>query len=354
MQASTRKWVFLLLAIAVLGFVAFQLSRLIHSGQFSGTKLLLAFRGTSPFLIGLSLVAIYVCYAIRSLRWQVLQRNLGPSRFWPIYGMTLAGFAAILVLGRPGEPVRPLLLARKEKLPVADLFGVYLLERLFDFASTLVIAALGLLLINARQGATEETGKFVPAFQTAGAFLGIIVVGAIGALVYLRLHGSEALDRRLAAWKAADNWKASVARIVLGLVRGVQTIRSWGDFWLATLYSTAHWFLVLMVYVWVSHAFGNSLATIGLGDAMLVMAFTLVGSVVQFPGVGGGSQLASFVAYTAIFGVEKEPAAAVSIVLWLITFAAVGLVGVPLLVHQGFSLGQLKEMAQHEKQEQQR
>jgi len=39
-------------------------------------------------------------------------------------------------------------------------------------------------------------------------------------------------------------------------------------------------------------------------------------------GRGRGSQVASFLAYTAIFGVESEPAAAASIVLWLVTFAA--------------------------------
>src|SRR5260370_21139548 len=79
---------------------------------------------------------------------------------------------------------------------------------------------------------------------------------------------------------------------------------------------------------------------------MLVMAFTIVGSAVQLPGVGGGSQVASFLAYTAVFGVEKEAAAAASIVLWLITFAACSLAGVPLLIHEGLSLGKLKEMAE--------
>jgi len=83
---------------------------------------------------------------------------------------------------------------------------------------------------------------------------------------------------------------------------------------------------------------------------MLVMAFTLVGSAVQLPGVGGGSQVACFLAYTTIFGVEKEPAAAAAIVLWLITFAMCSLAGVPLLIHEGFSLGKLREMAEHEKE----
>src|SRR5205807_4082442 len=131
---------------------------------------------------------------------------------------------------------------------------------------------------------------------------------------------------------------------------GVQTIGNWSDLALSVFYSALHWFVVLLVYLWVSRAFGGTLAAIDMGDAMLVLAFTLVGSAVQLPGVGGGSQVAAFLAYTAVFGVEKEAAAAASIVLWLITFAACSLAGVPLLVHEGLSLGKLRELAEHEKE----
>jgi hypothetical protein len=70
----------------------------------------------------------------------------------------------------------------------------------------------------------------------------------------------------------------------------------------------------------------------------------------QLPGVGGGSQAVSTIAYTKIFLVKTEAALAASIVLWLITFAACSLVGVPLLIHEGLSLGKLKELAEHEKE----
>jgi hypothetical protein len=83
---------------------------------------------------------------------------------------------------------------------------------------------------------------------------------------------------------------------------------------------------------------------------MLVMSFTLVGSVAQLPAVGGGSQLASILVYTRVFGVEREPETAAAIVLYLITFAACSLVGAPLLAHEGLSLGKLREMAEHEKE----
>jgi len=349
MHKSTRKWLLLLLAAALLGVVVFQARRFSGTGEFSGAKLLAAVRGADPLLLAVSLIGIYVCYALRALRWHVLQRNLGLSHLWTIYQLTLAGFAAIFLLGRPGEPIRPLLLARKERLPVAGLFGIYLLERILDAASTLVVAALGLILIQARH--SETTGKFATAFRTAGTVLGLGLLISIAILVYLRLHGTALLERRVATWHASGSWKTRTGRVVLGLVRGVQTIRSWRDLAMALFFSAAHWVLVLVIYLWISHAFGGSLGSLNLGDAMLVMAFALVGSVVQLPGVGGGSQVGSFVAYTAIFGVEKEPAAAASIVLWLITFAGVSLIGAPILIHQGFSLGQLKEMAEHEKEE---
>jgi hypothetical protein len=82
--------------------------------------------------------------------------------------------------------------------------------------------------------------------------------------------------------------------------------------------------------------------------AMLLLSVTLVGSVLQLPGVGGGAQIASFVALTKIFGVEQEPAAAISVVLWIITFAGSTLGGIPLLIHEGLSMGELRQLARAE------
>jgi uncharacterized protein (TIRG00374 family) len=345
MRSSSKKLAYVILALLVIGFVIYRSSGLLHSGDFFA-NLLKAVRRANPALLALSTVAIYACYAIRALRWQVLQRNLGPSRFWQIYSMTLAGFAAVLALGRPGEPIRVLLLARKEKLPAADLLGIYLVERILDTASTLVVAALALLLIKSGIESKETAGKFVPAFQAAGALLGVGVLGAIAFLIFLRVRGTALLERRLAPWLGVHNWKARVARILMGFARGVQTIRTWGDLALAAIYSALHWILVLFVYLWVIRAFGGSVADFSIGDAMLVMAFSLVGSIVQLPGIGGGSQLASILVFTKLFGIEPDLATAIAIVIWLISFAAVAVFGLPILLHQGLSLAKLKEMAE--------
>src|SRR5882762_476776 len=146
MHASSRKLLVAIVGLGVLGFVAYRARGLFHFGDFSGAKLLHVLRDANLFLLALSIVAIYSCYALRALRWKVFQQNLGPSHFWNIYKITLAGFSAVFLLGRAGEPVRPVLMARKEKLPVSSIFGIYALERLFDAASTAVIAGIGLFL----------------------------------------------------------------------------------------------------------------------------------------------------------------------------------------------------------------
>jgi uncharacterized protein (TIRG00374 family) len=348
MRASSRKLLLALVGLAVLGFIIYRSTGLISLADFSGAKLLQAVRAANLWLLALSLIGIYGCYALRALRWEVFQKNLGESNFWTIYELTLAGFSAVFLLGRAGEPVRPLLLARKERLPVADMFGLYVLERLFDTAATAVIAGLGLLLFESHGHQAGTASMLQTAARTTGSVLVIGVTGAIAVLVYLRLHGTALLERRLEAWRAAHGWRAAIAGVVLGFVRGVQTIRTWRELALAVVYSMVHWFGVLVIYVLVSHSFGGRLATIGLGDGLLVLAFTMVGSAVQLPGVGGGSQVACFLAYTTIFGVEKEPAAAAAIVVWLITFAGSCLAGVPLLIHEGMSLGELRRLAKRE------
>ena len=128
-------------------------------------------------------------------------------------------------------------------------------------------------------------------------------------------------------------------------------MKSAGDLILAVLYSAIHWGMVLVVYYLVAQSFGGRLAELNLGDTMLVLAFTLVGSAVQLPAVGGGSQAMAIFAYWKVFEVQKETATAAAVVLWLVTFAGCSIAGIPLLIREGVSLGKLRELAEQEKEE---
>jgi hypothetical protein len=70
----------------------------------------------------------------------------------------------------------------------------------------------------------------------------------------------------------------------------------------------------------------------------------MIGSMVQLPGVGGGSQLATISALDHIFHiVPKELAVSCGIMLWLVTFFAIVPVGLLLSHHERLSLRKLSE-----------
>jgi hypothetical protein len=254
------------------------------------------------------------------------------------------------ILSRVGEPIRPLLLARKAKHPVADIFGIWALERLIDTASFAIILAIGLISYRQRAG-TGEMSATIAAAKVGGRVLGGAVVAVIVVLAYLRLHGTALLESRMRLWAESQGWRVKAANIVLGFVRGVQTIKSWSDLVATVFYSTLHWALVLVVYVLVCKSFGGALGQLGFSDCTMLLGLTLVGSIIQLPAVGGGFQTAAFVVLTKLFGILPEPATAAALLLWLVAFVACSIVGVPVLIREGVSLGHLRELAEHEKEE---
>jgi uncharacterized protein (TIRG00374 family) len=350
MALKSRKALFAVLGILAAGYLFYHFRSSLHLSQFSGAKLWDAVRRANLGYLSLSVVGIYGCYALRALRWQKFQAHLGPAKFSNIYRMTLAGFSALFILGRAAEPVRPLLISRKDKIPLSDIFGIYALERILDAASTAVLAAVGLLIFESSGHLDAQgTGQaFEKGARTAGTLCALIAIVAVCGLIYMRLHGSALLERRMQGWLVQHGWRAGVARNLLGFVRGVQTVRSWGDVAAAIVYSAAHWLLVVCVYLLVLHSFGGKLADLNFSDGVLILVFSLVGSAVQLPGVGGGAQALSIVALTKLYGVEQEPAVAAAMMLWLVTFASCSFAGAPLLIREGWSFGELKRMREHE------
>jgi uncharacterized protein (TIRG00374 family) len=350
MRVTLRRMFIALIILAALIALAYQSRHKIHLTDFTWKKFIESVGQANIWLLLLSFVAIYGCYAIRAVRWQRFCRYLGPATFMNTFSGTLMGFAAIFVLGRAGEPVRPLLLARKNRLPVASMFGIFFLERFCDFAAAAALACLSLLVFPKRlSDAGADMDWIGHARHGAWLLLGALV-GLTAVLVYYRVHGAAAVDRGLERWRSSGGMRMRLASALSGISQGLQAIRTQSDLWAAIGYTAAHWVLVVLIYMWVSQAFSSSFvhSDVNFWGAMLLLAVTLVGSVLQLPGIGGGAQIASIVALTAIFGVEQEPAIAIAAVLWISTFAGCTLVGIPLLIHEGMSLGELRQLARAE------
>jgi len=122
MRGTLRRLFIALIILAALVALAYHSRHKIHLTDFTWKKFVVSLGDANIWLLLLALVSIYGCYAIRALRWQRFCRYVGPTSFRNTYAGTLMGFAAIFVLGRAGEPVRPLLLARKAGLDPAQVF----------------------------------------------------------------------------------------------------------------------------------------------------------------------------------------------------------------------------------------
>ncbi|MGH9710305.1 MAG: lysylphosphatidylglycerol synthase transmembrane domain-containing protein [Candidatus Acidiferrales bacterium] len=350
MRNGVRKTLWVIVALVIVAGLLYRFRSAIMLGEFNWQKLGTALANANIPLLLLAVAAIYVSYALRSLRWVRFSRYMGRPTFRNVNSATIMGFTAIFVLGRAGEPVRPLLIARKDRLPVADSFGVYVLERVFDVGATAVLAILALLALprHALAGSEADAGRLIHDARLAGWALFWLLIGLIAVLVYFRWHGARALQSRLGGFRRRGGWSGKIAALIDGFSQGLQAIRSPGDLFVAVAYTVVHWLVVALVYVLVMRSFNDQIGKFDFRAALLVLAFTMVGSVVQLPAVGGGTQLATFLVLTVIFGVEKEPAAAVAIVLWLVTFAAACIAGVPLLIHEGWSMGDLRRLAREE------
>jgi hypothetical protein len=64
------------------------------------------------------------------------------------------------------------------------------------------------------------------------------------------------------------------------------------------------------------------LSNMDVSHVLLLMGFSMIGSVAQLPAVGGGSQLAVISALQVIYGIPPEAAVSCGILLWLVTFMA--------------------------------
>src|SRR3989441_1176455 len=247
MRAPIRRLLFSVFGLILVVFLIFHFRHMVSRHSFSAGKLLGALREANIWYLLLSLAAIYACYAIRALRWIRFSRYLGPASFWSVYGLTLAGFASIFLLGRPGEPVRPLLIARKEKHPVAGVFGIYVVERLFDIATTTVLAGIALVAMRRTE---EESGvppgSTVVIAQSAGVGLILILFLAMSLLVYLRVHGAEFLEKWLVRWQGEVRWRKRLAGIINGFGRGPFFIPALAQLFCPLVYAAVHLFLIAL------------------------------------------------------------------------------------------------------------
>ena len=292
-----------------------------------------------------AIALIYATYIPRALRWKILLRPVCRTTTRQLIAPTIIGFTGLALLGRPGELMRPYLIARRTCLTMSDQLAVRTVERIFDTGAFAVLVALSLVA-----SPSLRTLPYFDRFRHAGVFLVAMVLGMTAFAIAVRRS-----YRGIAAWveramgRVAPAAGRKIAHKISAFGAGLNTIHDAGSFAQVVALSLLIWLLIALTYHQIVHAYPAPLTELGLSEIVLLMGFSIVGSTVQLPVVGGGAQLATIAALLHVFSIPHELAVSAGIMLWLVTFLAVTPVGLVLAHREHVSLTRItRESAQEQ------
>jgi glycosyltransferase 2 family protein len=286
------------------------------------------------------ILLIYLGYLMRAWRWKVFLNPVRPkTRTVDMVSPTLVGFTGLALLGRAGEFIRPYLIAKRTDLPVSSQIAVWGVERIFDIGAFTVLMLLAIFLPSALPSIPHP--EYYLRFRELGFILTALVAATTIAAIVIRRNGE-----RVATW--VEHRFSHLPRIghklgakVREFHMGLDTIQGPISLLLLTAVSVGMWYVIALAYHEVTHSYGVDALEIPVSQLLILMFSSMLGSMLQLPAVGGGSQMATIATLSSVFDVPPELAASCGILLWLVTFAAVVPLGLLLAHHERLSLRKL-------------
>jgi glycosyltransferase 2 family protein len=409
---STKRILTTAAVVAVLGvLIYFQVQ---HWRSFDWAR----FRNASrvhPLHVAAAIALIYITYVLRALRWKIFLEPVCKTSTAALIPPTFIGFTGLALLGRPGDFIRPYLIAKKEGLSFTSQFGVWTVERIFDVGAFTVLMTIDVFFSSALR-ANPYLGKFRIA---ALALCGFVAVASLMAFL-IRKRGHQVAEfMHNATIKISPKLALGVDEKIRAFGEGLNTVGGGKALLRLIAVSLLMWFMIALAYREVAHSYppepvnaqegppavdvetaqladmpesagqpltddtiqtlqtalkakGYSLhkykgdlwlfrqkqkikkvgdrphlADMDVPHVLLLMGFSMVGSIVQLPAVGGGSQLAVISALQVVYGIPPEAALSCGILLWLVTFMSCIPLGLILAHRAHLSLRKLSK-ASHE------
>lgn len=300
-----------------------------------------------PWYLGYAVLIICFGYLLRAIRWRVLLEPITPSSLKELFATTTVGFAAIFLIGRAGEIVRPMWLPMRDPRvrPSAALVTLGL-ERIFDLAALACFFAINLLWFTPPAGREND-------FQYV-ATVGYVLLGAVAA-GFAALFIYQRISARVIRWVARITDKSfipkRIRRIFLSVLEklsgALSILRDWREMLLVSFWSFTLW-LAISVPTWlVLLAFDLPFT---FSDSLVIMGIAAVSSVVPTPG-GAAGAFHTATAASLIFlrqDMRHEDAAAVSIAMHLVYFAPALVFGLYYFLHGDISIERFRSLLSSE------
>lgn len=273
---------------------------------------------------------------MRVLRWLVLLRPLAPHASQAaLFRATTIGFSAVYLFGRPGELVRPYLIARSAGVTFLSQMSAWLLERIYD--TLIVLGLFGYALAALIQTRPNVGPTLHWVIQSGGWITTVTCAICLAALIALQLF-SESLSSRLldALGFLQAHHQERAARFVNAAVDGLRSTRQPRSIALLIAWSAVEWYVIYLCFYAVFQAFPQ---TVPLSTTAILtyIGFVAFGSLVQIPGIGGGFQIVAALVLTEIFHLPVSVSASVALITWVVSLVGVLPVGFALALYEGLS-----------------
>lgn len=277
---------------------------------------------------------VLLTYLGRAVRWQLMLRPIQPHpNFWLLLDSTIIGFTAVVLFGRAGELVRPYLISTREKVAFTSQLATWLLERIYDLLSVLLLFGFALTRITATSTKLGNTMEWV--LSTGGNMAGILASVCLALLIVFGLFPVFVENRLVAALGVLPcQYQARITGLVKAFLSGTSSTRRGSFVFLLVFYTFCEWCLIVACFLCLFRAvpFTHGL---GILDALIVVGFVAFGSALQIPGVGGGMQVATVLVLTELFQIPLESASGLAILIWVVTFVSVVPIGLLLALKDG-------------------
>jgi uncharacterized protein (TIRG00374 family) len=273
-------------------------------------------RTASPAWIGLMLITATIDIGARGARWRALLAPIAPLPYRRVLGYTYIGYLANNVLpARLGELYRSHALGDGEGVSRTTVLGTVVVERVVDTIMVVAIAALAVLVLSVR-------GAMTSAVLLGLAFVSLLVIALGVGMFAHRLPGASRVEaiiaRRPRLLELARRLREGLA--VAGRPKVVA---------IAIAFSALAWSASILTFLAAGQAVGVELTVAQ--AALLCSGVALVSIVPAGPANAGTFEL-TVVLIAEGFGIARDDAFAMGLLVHLIVLATTSLGGVLALV----------------------
>lgn len=294
--------------------------------------------------------AAIIClgYFLRAVRWHQLLQPITESSIKELFATTTVGFTAIFFVGRAGEIVRPMWLPMRDRRvrPGAAVVTIGM-ERVFDLASLIAFFSISLIWFQVRPGHEAEYAYI----RWVG---NAMFAAAVAFVIFLAIYQWK--SQAIIAWFSGITDRKIVPSrlrsIVLGLMEQLATslkvLTSLKEILLVSFWTLLLWFAISIPTWMVLRAFDLPLSFV---DSIFVMGVASMGSLVPTPGGAAGAFHAATAGSLLLLSIDRETAAAVSIIMHLVYFAPAVIFGLYYLVRGDISVDRFRSLLSSENAE---